>query len=98
MRSLKLKFLAIPESTVNDPGPTITPFADVPKAPGLGAANVLRSYQPLTPRRSEGRLGSRRMFGRRVAVGTAPEVKRVLVGSGPDHCGVRKKPVLHVVA
>src|ERR1035437_518174 len=97
-RSVNRKFLAIPESTVKAPGPTITPFADVPKEPGVGGPNAVRSNQLLTDRWSEGRFGLCRAFGRSVAVGTLPLVKRVFVESGPDHCGVRKKPVFQVEA
>src|SRR5438105_2764442 len=96
-RSVKRKFFAIPESTVIAPGPTITPFADVPNEPGEGGPNAVRSNQLFTDRWSAGRFGSCRAFGRSVAVGTLPLVNLVFVGSGPDHCGVRKKPVFQVV-
>src|SRR5690349_6600507 len=95
-RSCDRKFFASPKSSVNDRGPTITPLADVPNDPGEGGPNAVTSNQLLTDCWLEGRLGSRKMLGRRATVGTLPDVNRVLVGSGPDHCGVRKKPVLQV--
>src|SRR5207248_5156060 len=92
------KFFATPESRVNDPGPMITPLADVPNWPGAGAPKAERSNQLYTDRWLSGRLGSCTRFGRMVTLGTAPLVCRVLVGSGPCHIGVRKKPVLLVAA
>src|ERR1019366_4785206 len=97
--SVKLKFLATPESTLKVPGPTIVPLADVPKAPGLGAPNAATLNQLFTDRWSEDRFGFCRMFGRSVAVGTLLLlVYLVLVGSDPDQDGDRKKPVPQVVA
>src|SRR5580692_8315842 len=86
-----LKYFFIVELSILSGGPTITPGAEVPKAPGEGAENAAGLNH--SPTVGLERLGFDRMFGRRVTVGgVLLVVYRVLVGSGPVHCGVRKNP------
>src|SRR5262245_9425863 len=93
MLSEKKKLLPNPTSMMFDPGPLMTPFADVPKKPGVGAANAVGSNQRLVVRSPEGRFGSWSWLGRIVTVVGVPlEVKAVPVGSGRVHVGGNNEP------
>src|SRR3954464_10948618 len=80
-------------------GPLMTPFAELPNEPRVGAAKAPASNHDESVCWSDGRFGSRRIFGRMVTVaGVELVVNAVPVGSGPVHKGVRNIPVCSIVA
>src|SRR5258708_2209287 len=90
--SVMAKFLAMPLSTIQLLGPTITPFADVPYCPGVGAPNAPTLNQ--LPTVGLGRFGLLKMFGRMVTCGGVVWlVLNVPVGSLPVKRGVRNMRV-----
>src|SRR5262245_34966867 len=87
------KCFASPASKTTLPGPTITPFAAVPKLPGCGGPKAVGSNHRLTVRRADGSVGSRSVSVLSVTfAGVRLDVNAVPVGSGPLHCGVRNCP------
>src|SRR5436190_12039846 len=77
----------------------MTPFDEVPKEPRVGGAKAPASNHDDSVRWSEGRFGSRKIFGLMVTVaGVELVVYAVPVGSGPVHKGVRNMPVCSIVA
>src|ERR1039457_5454654 len=64
--SVSAKLLARPESRSIDPGPMITPLAQLPKDPFVGAENALVSNHLVSERWSEARFALNRQLGRRV--------------------------------
>src|SRR3989442_13155771 len=62
-RSCKVMYLATEICRTAEPGPMITPFADVPYEPRAGGVKAAASNQRFSERWSVGRFRLRRMFG-----------------------------------
>src|SRR4029434_8047617 len=101
MLSPREKLLPKPTSTMCDPGPMITPLAELPKKPGVGAANAVGSNQRVVGRSSDGEFGCREWVGRvGEGQGWGQQLTRVVLvdrrdvpaaGDSPDdRMGVRK--------
>src|SRR5260370_33522303 len=91
-RSRSARVLETPLSMIHVPGPTITPFAEVPYEPGVGAVNAPTLNH--LPTEGSARFGFDMIFGRIVTcAGVVLVVLAVPTGSLPVHSGVRNWPV-----